>query len=136
MRENTYINGSDLTIFTNGLIIHRVLQAADNLAKEGVNVTVVEVHTLKPLDIQFIVEILEKTGGAVTVEDHNIIGGLGSAIAELIAEHIPVPLVRVGLQDVFPESGEAEALLDHYEMGNEDIVKAVKKAIMKKEKKN
>ena len=127
-------HGSDLTIFTNGFIINRVLQAAEMLGKEGVNVTVVEVHTLKPLDIEFIVEILEKTGGAVTVEDHNIIGGLGSAIAEVIAENVLVPLVRVGLQDVFPESGEAEALLDHYAMGVEDIVKAVKKAMMKKRK--
>ena len=95
--------------------------------------TVVEVHTLKPLDVGSIVEVLERTGGAVTVEDHNVIGGLGSAVAEVIAEHVPVPLVRVGLQDVFPVSGEAEALLDFFGMGVNDIVEAARKAVRKKE---
>jgi transketolase len=124
--------GDGLAIFANGFVLSRALRAADALATEGVGVTVVEVHTLKPLDVRTIVTVLDETRAAVTVEDHNVIGGLGSAIAEVIAEHIPVPLVRVGLQDVFPESGEAEALLDCYGMGVDDIVRAAKEAIAKK----
>jgi transketolase len=125
--------GHDLAIFTNGFIVSRVLAAANHLEQQGVKVTVVEVHTLKPLDVDFIVEVLEKTGGAVTVEDHNVIGGLGSAIAEVIADNIPVPLVRIGLQDTFPESGEAEALLDCYGMDINGIAAAVHAALTKKE---
>ena len=85
-----------------------MLEAADLLKEQGVGATVVEVHTLKPLDVKSITQILQETGAAVTVEDHNIIGGLGSAIAEVIAEEVLAPLVRVGIKDVFPESGEAE----------------------------
>jgi transketolase len=124
--------GNDLALFTNGFIINRVLEAARLLEMEGIKATVVEVHTLKPLDVEAIVKVLSRTGAAVTVEDHNIIGGLGSAIAETIAEEIPVPLVRVGLGDKFPESGESEQLLDHYGMSVLDIVNAAKKVLKKK----
>jgi transketolase len=126
--------GHDIAIFTNGFVVSRVLAAADRLDQQGIHVTVVEVPTLKPLDVSLIVEVLEKTGGAVTVEDHNVIGGLGSAIAETSTDHIPVPLVRVGLQDVFPESGEAEALLDCYGMDVQSIVEAARRAIAAKER--
>ena len=125
-------SGNDIALFTNGFIINRVLEAARLLEMEGIKPTVVEVHTLKPLDIESIVKILSKTKAAVTVEDHNIIGGLGSAIAEIIAEEIPVPLFRVGLRDKYPESGEPEQLLDHYGMGVPDIVNAVKNILQKK----
>jgi len=125
-------SGNDVALFTNGFIINRVLEAARLLEMEGIKPTVVEVHTLKPLDIESIVKILSKTKAAITVEDHNIIGGLGSAIAEIIAEEIPVPLLRVGLRDKYPESGEPEQLLDHYGMGIPDIVNAVKRTLQKK----
>jgi transketolase len=85
------------------------------------------------LDIETIAGILEETRAAVTVEDHNVIGGLGSAVSEVIAEHSPAALVRIGLQDVFPESGEAEQLLDHFGMATKDIVTAVKKVMQKKQ---
>lgn len=124
--------GEDVALLTNGFIINRVLEAADRLAAEGIGSTVVEVHTLKPLDSATLVEVLARTGAAVTVEDHNVIGGLGSAVAELAAEACPTPIVRVGLQDVYPESGEAEALLDAYGMSVEDIVRAAQQAIDKK----
>jgi transketolase len=124
--------GDDVAIFANGFVLSRVLRAADALSADGVRVTVVEVHTLKPLDVRTIVGVLDEARAAVTVEDHNVIGGLGSAIAEVIAEHVPAPLVRVGLQDVFPESGEAEALLDCYGMGVDDVVRAAKEALAKK----
>jgi transketolase len=125
--------GNDMAIFTNGFVLSRVLSAAEALESEGIKVTVVEVHTLRPLDVETIVSVLARTGGAVTVEDHNVNGALGSAIAEVSAEHAPVPLIRVGLQDVFPQSGEAEALLDYYGMSVDDIVGAVRKTLIKKE---
>jgi len=125
-------SGNDVALFTNGFIINRVLEAARLLEMEGIKPTVVEVHTLKPLDVESIVKILSKTKAAVTVEDHNIIGGLGSAIAETIAEEIPVPLLRIGLRDKYPESGESEQLLDHYGMGIPDIVNAAKRVLQKK----
>ena len=129
--RNLYDKGSDLAIFVCGPITKRVLKAAELLEKKNIKIKVIEVHTLKPLDKK-IVEVLKKTNAAVTVEDHNIIGGLGSAITELSCEKYPVPVIRVGLQDIFPESGEAEALLDKYNMGIKDIVQAAEKALTKK----
>jgi transketolase len=124
--------GTDQALFANGFILPRVLAAADRLDRMGIKAMVVEVHTLKPLDRGTLLRVLKKTKAAVTVEDHNIIGALGSAMAELIAEEFPVPLVRVGLQDVFPRSGESEALLDHYHLGIEDIVRAAQTVLKKK----
>jgi transketolase len=124
--------GSDVALFANGPILRRVLEAAERLGKEGIGAIVVEIHTLRPLDVPAIIDVLRKTGAAVTVEDHNINGALGSAVAEASAEHFPVPLVRVGLLDVFPESGEAEALLDYFKMGVVDIVAAAKEVLRKR----
>jgi len=124
--------GTDVAIFCSGFVTNRVLRAADALEAQHVGATVVEIHTLKPLDAGLICDVLKETGAAVTVEDHNVIGGLGSAIAECSAENCPVPLVRVGLQDVFPESGEADALLDAYGMSVDDIVSAALRARSKK----
>ncbi len=127
--------GYDVAFFANGFVINRALEAADILKQEGINSVVVDVHTLKPLDETAIIRILEKTGAAVTVEDHNIIGGLGSAIAELTAEKLPSPVIRVGLKDTYPRSGEPGPLLDYYEMSVTDLVKAAKKAIKKRGRK-
>jgi len=124
--------GSDVALFGNGSILPRVFEAAAELSKKGFKATVVEVHTLKPLDVETITSVLSKTGAAVTVEDHNIIGGLGSAIAETSAEEMPVPLVRIGLRDTYPRSGQPEELLDYYQMGVSDIVAAAQKVIDKK----
>ncbi len=124
--------GSDVALFGNGSILLRVLAAAAELSKKDIKATVVEVHTLKPLDVETITSVLSKTGAAVTVEDHNIIGGLGSAIAEASAEEMPVPLVRIGLRDTYPRSGQPEELLDYYQMGVSDIVAAAQKVIDKK----
>ena len=123
--------GSEVAVFACGPILKRALAAADRLKGE-INVTVAEVHTLKPLDYAGVGELLARAGAAVTVEDHNIIGGLGSAIAEAAADLCPVPIVRVGLKDTYPESGEAEALLDKYAMGVKDIEAAVRQALMRK----
>jgi transketolase len=126
--------GNDVALFANGSILPRVLAAADELSRQGIKAKVVEVHTLKPLDVETITEVLSQTGAAVTAEDHNIIGALGSAIAEVIAENRPVPLVRVGLRDIFPRSGRPDKLLDFYNMGVTDIVAGARKVIEKKAK--
>ena len=124
--------GTDAAIFAVGPILKRAILAAEALAKEGIKTTLVEVHTLKPLDADTIAGILRKTRAAVTLEDHNINGGLGSAVAEVIAEREPATLVRLGLQDVFAESGDAELLFDRYQMGAPHVIEAVKQVIARK----
>lgn len=125
--------GNDAAIFANGPVLKRAITAADTLAEQGIKTTVVEVHTVKPLDVETIVAVLQKTQRAVSVEDHNICGGLGSAIAEVIAEYQPARLIRLGLRDVFPESGEAEQLFDHFGFGVKDIHDAVCKLLKTKQ---
>lgn len=124
--------GNDVAIFANGFVLNRAIEAARALDKKGIRATLADVHTLKPIDGAGIAAILEKCGVAVTVEDHNVIGGLADAVALVSTEHCPVPLVRVGLQDVFPGSGAAEEVLDYYGMSVGDIVNAAKRAMNKK----
>jgi transketolase len=124
--------GTDAAIFAVGPILKRAILAAEVLAKEGIRTTLVEVHTLKPLDADTIADVLRRTRGAVTLEDHNINGGLGSAVAEVIAEREPACLVRLGLQDVFAESGEAEKLFDHFHMGITHVAEAVRRVMARK----
>jgi len=123
---------SDVALFANGPLLGRCLEAADLLQKDRIQATVAEVHTLRPLDSAGILKIMKKTRAAVTVEDHNVNGALGSAVAELIAENGCGRLARIGLQDVFPESGEGFALLDHYKMGVKDILAAAKQVVATK----
>lgn len=132
MREPDAEASHDVVLFGCGTMLPRMLLAADVLAEKGIGVTAVEVHTIKPLDEPGVLEVLARCGAAVTVEDHSIIGGLGSAIMETAAEHGPVPIARIGLRDVFPRSGEPEALLDRYGMGVKDIVEAALGAIARK----
>ena len=124
--------GTDVAIFAIGPILKRAILAADALAKEGIKTTLVEVHTLKPLDVNTITGVLRQTRAAVTLEDHNINGGLGSAVAEVIAEQEPATLIRLGLRDVFAESGDAELLFDHYGMGTPHVCDAVKQLMRRK----
>lgn len=121
--------GNDVALFCHGFVTNRVIEAARQLKEQGIGVKVVEVATIKPLDRAGIAAILGKTGCAVTIEDHTIINGLGSAIAEVIAEGNPAYLVRLGLQDVYGESGFPDELLDAYGMSVEDIIAGAKKAI-------
>jgi len=124
--------GTDAAIFAVGPVLKRAILAAEALAKDGIHTTLVEVHTLKPLDADTIAAVLRRTRAAVTLEDHNIYGGLGSAVAEVIAERAPACLIRLGLQDVFAESGEAERLLDYFGMGVAHVTEAVKNVIARK----
>ncbi|HUU54885.1 MAG TPA: transketolase C-terminal domain-containing protein [Armatimonadota bacterium] len=108
--------GGDVTIAACGVILGRVLAAAETLAKEGISAEVINVHTVKPLDAETLLESCERTGAVVTVEEHSIIGGLGSAVAELLAERATrrVPLKRIGVADTFGESGTADELLEKH----------------------
>lgn len=124
--------GKDIVLFTNGFVVNRVLSAADALNKQGVRATVADVHTIKPLDRYAVAALLEQTGAAVTIEDHNIIGGLGSAIAELSVEECPIPIRRLGLQDCYPRSGMPDLLLDYYRIGVSDIITAALDVLKRK----
>jgi len=124
--------GSDVALFCHGFVTNRILAAADELSRAGIGATVVEVHTIKPLDTEGIAAVLTRCGCAVTIEDHNIIGGLGSAIAEVIAESQPAVLTRLGLQDRYGESGFPDELLDKYGMSVPAIAEAAREVISKK----
>ncbi len=130
--RNIYGEGGDVALFTCGLLINQTMEAAKELEKEGINAQVVEVHTIKPLDEETVGAALKKSGAGVTVEDHNVNGGLGSAVCELSAKICPVPVERIGLQDVWPQSGSAQELIEAYGMDTKDIVKAAKRAISNK----
>ncbi len=125
-------DGSDVTIIANGLMVPDALTAADMLAEEGINARVINIHTIKPIDEDIIVKAAEETGAIVTAEEHNIIGGLGSAVAEVLAEKCPAPLVRVGINDKFGKSGKPAQLLKEYGLTPENIVAKAKEAIAKK----
>ena len=125
--------GKDVILFACGWVMNRTLLAAEALFKQGIKATVVDVHTLKPIDKQGIVPLLSAAGAAVTIEDHNIIGGLGSAIAEVSVEECPAHTARLGVQDVFPRSGMPEPLLDYYHMAVSDIVEAAQVVIKKRD---
>lgn len=121
--------GTDFVIFANGYLLQRSLEAAAQLASQGLRGRVVEVHTLRPLDAEGIGRVLAESPAAVSVEDHQVNGALGSAVAEVIAERGAGRLVRLGLQDVFAESGDAFGLLDRYGLGVRDIVQAVERVV-------
>ena len=127
-------NGNDIALFGNGILLPRLMEASELLAKKEIGVTLVEVHTVKPIDVEGVTKVLKDCGAAVTAEDHNIINGLGSAIMEVAAENCPVPISRIGLRDKFPGSGLPQELLDYYEMSVKDIVKAAETVISRKKK--
>jgi transketolase len=128
-RAKVLRRGDDISIFACGLMVYQSLGAAEVLAEKGISAEVVNVSTIKPLDVETIVASVSKTGAAVTAEEHQVIGGLGSAVAEALAEHCPVPLVRVGVQDRFGQSGSAEALIEYYGLTPEGIAQAALRAL-------
>ena len=121
--------GTDVAIFASGFIIDRAMEAAGRLHEKGIGASVVNVTTLKPLDVQAVASELDRAGCAVTVEDHNIYGALGSAICEAACARHPCKVVRLGLQDVYARSGAAAQLLDRYGLGIEAIVQAAYEAM-------
>lgn len=126
-------DGRDVTITANGHMLSRSLDAAGLLSSRGIDARVVNIHTVKPLDIPLIRKCAEETGAMVTVEEHSIIGGLGSAVAEVVVRECPVPVEMIGIADRFTETAlDFDSLLDHYGMSVEDIAKAAQRALKQK----
>lgn len=126
-------NGKDITIIANGHMLSRSLEAAGLLSSQGIEARVLNIHTVKPLDVSLIRKCAEETGAIVTAEEHSIIGGLGSAVAEALVRECPVPVEMIGIADKFTETArDLDSLLDHYGMSVEDIVKAARQALDKK----
>ncbi|MCR4278204.1 MAG: transketolase family protein [Candidatus Berkelbacteria bacterium] len=123
--------GSDVTIIANGQMVYRAIMAAKELDGR-VSVGVLNMHTVKPIDAKSIIEAAKDTGAIVTAEEHQIIGGLGSAVAEVLADHYPVPMERIGVLDTFGESGKPEELMEHYHLGISDIIHAVERVMRRK----
>lgn len=124
--------GIDVTLCACGVMVAKALEAADLLADQGISSTVINVSSLKPLDEETILEWARVTGAVVTAEEHNIMGGLGSAVAEVLAEHLPTPMQRVGVRDVFGQSGSPDELLEAYGLTAEAIAQAAKAVIDRK----
>lgn len=124
--------GSDIALFATGDMVYEALEAATMLADKGISAEVVNIHTLKPLDVDTIVRVAQKTRAVVTVEDHSIIGGLGGAIAECLVEHMPTPMRRIGLQDTFCESDNTSVLREAYGMASHHIVEAAVDVIQRR----
>lgn len=124
--------GTDVAIIATGLMVPAALDAAKKLESEGVLASVINIATIKPIDRDIIIDAAKKTGAIVTAEEHNVIGGLGSAVSEVVGEECPVPVLRVGTQDVFGRSGNPAALLKLYGLDDDTIVKTAKNAIAKK----
>lgn len=118
--------GKDVSIIATGLCVSEALKAVDMLAADGIDAELINIHTIKPIDEEMVVETAKKTGKVVTVEEHSIIGGLGSAVAEVLSEKCPTKVTRIGVRDTFGESGPAKELLRKYELDAEGIYKQVK----------
>lgn len=114
--------GTDGTIFATGVTVSEALKAQENLKEKGVNVRVVDIHTIKPIDKEMIIKCAKETKRLVSIEDHNIIGGLGSAISEVLTEEYPAKLVRLGIHDTFGKSGKAEELMKYFGITAGDII--------------
>ena len=125
-------DGRDLTIFACGYMLAESMKAADELHREGLEARLIDMHTIKPLHSESVVKAAKETGAIVTVEEHSIFGGLGSAVAEVLVEEYPVPMRRIGIRDRFGKSGSAEDLLVRYNLTPKDIVKAAKEAVAAK----
>ena len=131
-RGVTMRDGSDVSIIASGFMVHVALDAAKMLEDEGINARVINIHTIKPIDRSLIIKCASETGAIVTAEEHSVIGGLGSAVSEVVCEACPVPVLRVGVNDTYGRSGKVPALLEHYGLTKENIVSKVKEVLKNK----
>ncbi len=120
----TLREGKDITIIATGIMVSEALIAAERLKEKGIEARVINIHTIKPLDDELIVKAAKETGAVITAEEHNIIGGLGSAVAEVLSEKAPVPMKRIGVKDTFGESGKPKELMEKYGLTGDEIFKA------------
>ena len=128
----TLVEGNDVAIIACGVLVHEALNAAEQLKSEGINATVVDMHTIKPLDTDLIDKLAKQCGAIVTAEDHSVIGGLGGAISEHVVSSYPVPIEKIGVHDRFGESAEAEEMLEMMGLKSHHICDSVKQVIVRK----
>ncbi|MEP7168808.1 MAG: transketolase C-terminal domain-containing protein, partial [Bacteroidota bacterium] len=124
--------GSDVTIFATGHMVWKAIEAGEKLSQMGIDAEIINIHTIKPLDEKAILESVKKTKCAVTVEEHQVNGGLGSAICEVLSKNYPVPVELIGVNDTFGESGTPDQLLEKYGLSSSNIVAAVEKVMTRK----
>lgn len=124
-------HGNDVSIIATGIMVEKAIKAAEVLKSEGINARVINISTIKPIDTELIIKAAKETGKLITCEEHNIIGGLGSAVLETIAEEYPVKVVRVGVKDTFGESGKPDELLEKYKLTSDEIVNQAKRICSK-----
>ncbi len=122
----TLREGTDLTIVATGLCVNSALEAAEKLAAEGVSAEVINIHTIKPLDEELVLASAKKTGKVVTVEEHSVIGGLGSAVCDVLSEKLPTPVKKIGVYDTYCESGPAVKLLEKYKLDGNGVYEQIK----------
>jgi transketolase len=127
----TLRDGKDITIVATGLMVSRAIKATEELEKQGIDARLINIHTIKPLDRELILKAAKETGRIITVEEHNIIGGLGEAVCSLLSEECPTPVTRIGVKDVYGHSGPAVDLLDEFGLNTSNIVEVTKKALNK-----
>ena len=118
--------GSSVTVIATGIMVNEAIIAAEELAKEGIDTRVIDIHTIKPIDEEIIIKAARETGAIVTAEEHSVIGGLGSAVSEVVVKNCPVKMAMVGQQDTFGESGKPDELREKYGMTSKNIIEAVK----------
>ncbi|MEA1960904.1 MAG: transketolase family protein [Bacillota bacterium] len=118
-------DGNDATLIACGIMVSKCMEAAEKLAQEGIQVSVVDMHTIKPLDEDLIIKKAVQTGAILTIEEHNVLGGLGGAVCEVVCEKCPVPVHRMGINDVFGQSGKPDELLQHYGLTIENIIQNI-----------
>jgi transketolase len=131
-KAELFREGKDVALIACGPLVHRALQAAEELKKQKINATVVNCHTIKPLDEKTILSVAKTCGAVVTIEEHQIAGGLGGAVAELLAKQLPTPIEFIGMHDEFGESGKPDELIEHFGMGAMAITAAAKKVLARK----
>ena len=118
--------GTDATIFATGVVVSEAIKAKEELEKEGINIRVVDMHTIKPIDRETIIKCAKETKKLISIEDHSIIGGLGTAISEVLTEEFPTKLIKIGIKDTFGKSGKATQLMEYYGLTAENIIEKVK----------
>lgn len=123
------VDGNDVSIIANGVEVHEALAAAEALKAEGISASVIDMATIKPIDRDLVIEEAKRTGAIVTCEEHTIIGGLGAAVCEVLAETVPTPVIRIGVKDCFGRSGPAKDLIPYFGLDSAAIAEAAKKAI-------
>ena len=131
-KADTIFEGKDVSIIACGHMVYKAIEAAQALAKEGIDAEVINMHTIKPLDVNAILATAKKTGCVVTAEEHMINGGLGDAVAQVLSRNTPTPQEYVGVDDTFGESGTPDELMTKYNIDTEDVIKAAKKVIARK----